>query len=122
MRMILMVIGLLFVSCTSPESQPSNPPSTSDKDTGAGCLNDQVKVALDEHVKDMDFLGEVHGFSGWYGVFAEKGYKNAKEDALQQANDLGATHVVLEKQAPHYGGTEVHGRAYREKKKPVPIQ
>ncbi|MBK8571716.1 MAG: hypothetical protein IPN91_03530 [Holophagaceae bacterium] len=114
MRILLPIIVLIFISCTTPESRVASSVVHDQKDTESVPKEDQIKEALETQVKDMEFLGEVHGFSGWYGVFAAKGYANAKEDALEQAKGLGGTHVVFDKQVPHYGGTEVHGRAYRE--------
>lgn len=116
MRIFAGTLLVFLICCGTPETQPNEPASTDAGAAESPQLTRQLKVTLDEFVKEMQFLGEIHGFSGWYGIFAEKGYANAKEDALNQALKLGATHVVFEKQTPHYGGTEVHGRAYREKK------
>jgi hypothetical protein len=81
-----------------------------------GCASSRhahIQVVEMKEVQSMHFVGEIHGFSGWYGVFAARGHANARAEALGQAADLGATHVVLEPQVPHYGGTEVHGKAYK---------
>ena len=77
-----------------------------------------VRVVDSGSVKAMEYRGDIHGFSGLYGMFADTGFGNALSDALIQAEGLGATHAVLDPQAPNYGGTEVHGKAYRQTDRP----
>ena len=59
------------------------------------------------------YLDDVHGASGWYGVFANTGYQNARAEALRQAVSIGATHIVWVPQVQSYGSSQVHGKAYK---------
>lgn len=82
----------------------------------AGCSSarpSSVRVVSEKEVAGMALVGDVHGFSGWYGLFGAAGYQNARNDALEQAEQLGATHVVLDPQVANYGGTQVNGKAYK---------
>jgi len=116
MRILIVIVGLFLISCSAPTTQPVGQAQEVRPQLNSDQPKIKIKEALEEQVKGMEFLGDIHGFSGWYGVFATKGFKNAKEDALKQAIEMGATHVVFEKHIPQYGGTEVHGKAYREKR------
>jgi hypothetical protein len=64
-------------------------------------------------VKDCKFLGDVTGLSSFYGLFSGPAYASARKLAVEQAQQLGATHVVFTGGSSHYGGTEAFGRAYK---------
>lgn len=73
----------------------------------------RVQEADNAMVANCIFLGEVEAKSGWGGIFgASTGRENAKNEALEKAVQLGATHVVW----TDVGGFFVPsatGRAYR---------
>ena len=54
-----------------------------------------VLIADEAMVSGCRYLDNVHGSSGLYGVFAQRGFANAREDVLSQAREIGATHLVL---------------------------
>lgn len=45
-------------------------------------------------VEDCKYISNVIGTSGWGGLASTTGINNAKEQAKQQAIELGATHMV----------------------------
>lgn len=77
-------------------------------DTPAG-----ITVTTIDRVKDCQTLGDIHGISGRYGLFAAAGMADAREDALSAAKKLGANTVVFEPFASNYGSTTAHGYAYK---------
>jgi len=55
----------------------------------------RVQEADKTAVANCSYLGEVEGASGWGGFLgASTGKENAKNEALEKAVQLGATHVV----------------------------
>ncbi len=101
MKIIIIVIALLTVNLTACASQELNK------------VPDGMKVATKESVTDCKFLGDIHGVSGLYGVFAEAGLAKSRQQALEQAKNLGANTVVWEPFATQHGSTSVHGNAYK---------
>jgi hypothetical protein len=73
-------------------------------------------------VSPCEYIGDVYGTSNWGGKAAATGINNAKNKALEQAAEMGATHIVW---TAIYGGPRdtgytgsgpssfVSGRAYR---------
>lgn len=72
-----------------------------------------IVVADQGGVSKCNYLNDVNGASGWYGVFASQGFENAREEAFQQAQSLGATHLVWTPTDQPFGSSQVHGKAYR---------
>jgi hypothetical protein len=75
-----------------------------------------IKVTSEQTVKDYKFLGVVEGSSSLTGVAKESGYRNALNEAMNKAAELGATHLVLDDRSkPRYWSTSivVRGEAYR---------
>jgi hypothetical protein len=72
-----------------------------------------IQVADEAHVAGCTYLDNVHGASGLYGMFASKGLENARFEALRQAKDIGATHVVWVPTAQGHGSSQASARAYR---------
>ncbi len=80
-------------------------PSTSEVPAG-------MKVATSDMVARCRILGDVHGVSSLYGVFAESALANARQQAFEQARSLGGNTVVWGLFATPYGSTSVSGLAY----------
>lgn len=72
-----------------------------------------VKPATPERVKSCEYLDDIIGTSGWYGVFATQGVENARAKTMTKAANLGATHIVWQSNTVNYGSTSVAGKAYR---------
>ena len=72
-----------------------------------------VKPATLERVKTCEYLDDLVGTSGWYGVFATQGAENARAEILVKAANIGATHIVWQSSTVGYGSTSVAGKAYR---------
>jgi hypothetical protein len=72
-----------------------------------------MKVATKESIADCKFLGDIHGISSLYGVFAEVALAKSRQQAFTQAKELGANTVVWEPFSTQYGSTSVHGNAYK---------
>ena len=72
-----------------------------------------IRSAAEADVTSCAYLDAVAGASGWYGMFARKGLENARLAALDQAQALGATHVVWTVAPQGYGSSHATGRAYR---------
>lgn len=71
-----------------------------------------VKVSGAEEVKSYKYLGVVESSSPLTGVARESGYRNALNDVMNKAADLGATHIVLdERSKPRYWTTSIIVRA-----------
>lgn len=75
--------------------------------------SDPVKPATPERVKSCEYLDDIIGTSGWYGVFATQGVENARAETMTKAANLGATHIVWQSNTVNYGSTSVAGKAYR---------
>lgn len=76
-------------------------------------IPDGMRVATKEAVNTCKFLGDVHGVSSLYGVFAASALSKSRQQAFEQASDLGADTIVWEPFSTQYGGTSVHGNAYK---------
>ncbi len=63
-------------------------------------------------VENCQFIGDVHGSSGWGNLAASTGIQNAKNEAREQAAAMGATHIVWVQVAGGYSPYAV-GKAYR---------
>jgi len=63
-------------------------------------------------VESCIFLGEVNAFSGFGGLFAAAGVQDARNQALEDAAELGATNVIWDVST---GGSvpQALGRAYK---------
>lgn len=70
-----------------------------------------VKDADFRIVESCQFVGDVHGSSGWGNLAASTGIQNAKNEAREQAASMGATHVVWGGVAGGYS-PYVNGKAY----------
>ena len=53
-----------------------------------------VKIVDAAAVVNCQYLDDVHGTSGYYGIFASRGFEIARKRALAQAAKIGATHIV----------------------------
>ena len=73
----------------------------------------KVQIADDAMVSGCRYLDNVHGTSGLYGVFAQRGFDNARSDVLSKAQEIGATHVVWIPTSQGYGSSQAEGKAYR---------
>lgn len=86
----------------------------------AGCASGvpvqatDIKVSTPQAVAACEYRDTVHGTSGLYGTFAEKGIENARLSAFDKARQLGATHLVWEPAMPQtYGSSNVAAKVYR---------
>lgn len=73
----------------------------------------KVQIADEAMVSGCRYLDNVHGASGLYGVFAKRGFENAKADAISEAQEKGATHIVWIPTAQGYGSSQAEGKAYK---------
>jgi Domain of unknown function (DUF4156) len=101
MKIKPIVIALLAVNLAACASQELNK------------IPDGMKVATKESVNDCKFLGDIHGISSLYGVFAEVALAKSRQQAFEQAKNLGANTVVWEPFSTQHGSTSVHGNAYK---------
>lgn len=66
--------------------------------TVAGCAsyksNGIIIESSPSEIEGCKYISNVIGTSGWGGLASTTGINNAKEQAKQQAVDLGATHIV----------------------------
>lgn len=71
-----------------------------------------ITAADDKMVAGCKFVGDVQGSSGWGNLAASTGMENSKNEALEKAATVGATHIVW---ANVQGGFSpfAHGKAYR---------
>ena len=83
MKKIILGIGMLFLmfitGCGAPMLSQS----------GARIINADFKM-----MDGCQFLGDVHGVSGWGSLTASVGIENAKNVAREEATLMGATHIV----------------------------
>lgn len=71
-----------------------------------------IAAADDKMVAGCKFVGDVQGSSGWGGLAASTGMENSKNEALESAGTLGATHVVWVNVQGGYIPF-AHGKAYK---------
>ena len=71
-----------------------------------------VKVVPAEEVKKCKSLGDVMGYSGFYGVFGGAAMNSARDSALQKAASMGATHVTWTELKSDNSSTIAAGYAY----------
>ena len=99
MRLIAgLLLGLVLTGCASQGQRPAKI---------------SVAPATEETVKACEYLDDVVGTSGWYGVFASRGIENARSEAMSKAAEIGATHIVWQSNNTNYGSTSVSAKAYR---------
>lgn len=87
----------------------------------AGCVNSQsthelskdIVVSNKEMVHSCKYISDIHGSSVLYGMFATAGISGARSAAINQAKQLGATHVTIDSVEAVYGSTTVNASAYR---------
>ncbi len=73
----------------------------------------RIREAQRSDVKDCRLLGEVKGRSGQGGLIMQEAGKNAaKTQALNQAGDMNATHIVWTLAEGGYFGGNAVGMAY----------
>ena len=70
-----------------------------------------VREADEKMVTECRFLGSVQGSSGFGNVAASVGMQNAKNQAIERAAGMGATHIVFGDIRGGYSPS-VQGRAY----------
>lgn len=112
MKIIILVIILqfLFAGCSNHKPLVSNTVAEEKEVEDKRVI---VKPATDEQVKSCEYLDDIIGTSSYYGVFATKGIKNSKEEVINKAADIGATHIVWKSNSLTYGSTSITGMAYR---------
>jgi Domain of unknown function (DUF4156) len=71
-----------------------------------------MHVATADSVYGCRLLGDVHGVSGLYGVFAGAALSGARQNAFEQAQAMGANTIVWTQFNTPYGSTSVAGNAY----------
>jgi hypothetical protein len=72
-----------------------------------------VRPATSAQVERCEYLDDLTGTSGWYGMFATQGTENARQELLAKAAKVGATHIVWAPPILIYGSTSVAAKAYR---------
>src|SRR3546814_1009857 len=81
-----------------------------------------VKPATAEAVASCEYLDDLAGASGRYGVFASSGAEKARMDLMAKAESIGATHVVWVDATAGYGGTSVEAKASRSEEHTSELQ
>lgn len=71
----------------------------------------EVKDADMKMVETCQFLGDVHGSSGWGNLAASTGMQNAKNEAREKAASMEASHIVWTGIAGGYS-PYISGKAY----------
>ena len=72
----------------------------------------RVLLADEKMVEDCKFLGPVSGSSGQGNLLASVGMNNARNECIEGASKLGATHVVITSAAGGFAPS-AQGRAYK---------
>jgi len=72
----------------------------------------RVKDADMRMVSNCQFVGDVHGTSGWGNLAASTGIQNAKNEARENAAAMGSTHIIWTDTAGGYS-PYVNGKAYK---------
>lgn len=74
----------------------------------------QVEDSQRNQVKDCKTMGEVIGSSSYGGLFMQEAGKNyAKNQAMNDAANMGATHIVWTMASGGFFGGKAHGVAYK---------
>lgn len=94
----IVMVSVLLTSCASG--------------VGSSFGDNGVKVAVKEDMRHCKYLGDIHGLSPFYGIFAAPALEAAREAAMKQAQSLGATHIVWGATDTPYGSTSIHADAY----------
>src|SRR3546814_18205896 len=71
-----------------------------------------MRVATSDLVSGCKLLGDIHGVSILYGVFAESALSKASQPDFEQARSMGATTVIWGHFYTSSGYTSVSGNAY----------
>jgi len=72
----------------------------------------EIKPAEQKSMGSCAYLGDVQGSSGFGGLAASQGMKNAKIEAKEDAAKIGATHIVWSNIAGGYSPS-AFGKAYK---------
>lgn len=78
----------------------------------AGGAPSGLRIAAAESVGGCQYVTDVHGVSGAYGVFAGAGLEAARSEAMKAALAAGADTLVWRSTSTTYGQTSIHGDAY----------
>ena len=78
----------------------------------AGDIPDGLRITSVQNVVACQYVADIHGVSGAYGVFASAGLQAARQEAMQAALASGANTVVWSNTSTTYGQTSIHGDAY----------
>jgi hypothetical protein len=89
------VVALLFGACATAPSRDAR----------------RIVETDPSGVSNCRYIKEVHGSSGWGGLAASTGIENAKNEALDEAAEAGATHVVWSSLVGGFGPS-ASGKAY----------
>lgn len=76
-------------------------------------LSGEVVISNKDMVHNCTYISDIHGSSALYGMFATAGISGARSAAINQAKQLGATHVTVDSVEAVYGSTTVNASAYR---------
>jgi len=71
-----------------------------------------MRVATGDALFGCRLLGDVHGVSGLYGVFAGAALSGARQNAFEQAQAMGANTIVWTQFNTQYGSTSVAATTY----------
>ncbi|MCC7304780.1 MAG: hypothetical protein IT558_00815 [Alphaproteobacteria bacterium] len=73
----------------------------------------QVNPADEATVAKCVYLGDVQGWSFLAGLMSMTGQNQAREQAAQEAEKLGATHIVYQSASSGGSGSLATGKAYK---------
>jgi hypothetical protein len=104
--MRLAFLCLLLAGCAAPRAA-IEPPQEKPAPLASVRPIDKAAAAA------CDYVDDVAGVSGWYGMFAEQGLANARALALEKASAAGANAIVWGEHTLRYGSTSIAGKAYR---------
>lgn len=71
-----------------------------------------VSAVESRAVAHCKYLEMVYGSSGWTGAFAQRGLREAREQAMARAAAVGASHIVWSPQGMRPGTTDAAAQAY----------
>ena len=75
--------------------------------------NARIRVIDRNEAAVCKYIGDTHGTSPFYGVFAAPALEAARNAAMDKAADMGGDSVAWRENETGYGSTSVHGDVYK---------
>ena len=75
--------------------------------------NSNIKIITQNQAAECKYLGDTHGVSPFYGIFAAPALESARAAALNKAVEMGGDALIWKANETGYGSTSIHADVYK---------